>query len=61
MTPTQQQKRRRELYAMPVKELEKLYAKLSGHLVSEVRRDTATMTAPARYLVDQIVYAESRR
>lgn len=60
MTPTQQQKRRRELYAMPQRDLEKLYAKLSGHLLSEVRRDTMTLSSPIPFLVDVIVQREAR-
>ena len=61
MTPTQQQQRRRELYKLSQGELVKLYAKLSGHLVSEIRRDVLRMSNPLAYLVDVIVYAESRR
>lgn len=61
MTPTQQQQRRRELYKLSQNELVKIYAKLSGHLVSEIRRDVLSMTNPMGYLVDVIVYAESRQ
>lgn len=61
MTPKQQQQRRRELYKLSQAELVKLYAKLSGHLVSEVRRDVLSMSNPITYLVDVIVYAEARR
>jgi hypothetical protein len=61
MTPNQQQQRRRELYNMSRGELERLYAKLSGHLLSEVRNDFRHRPNETRSLVDLVVRLEAHR
>lgn len=61
-TPRQQQARRKVLHAMTTAELQKLYAKLSGHLLFEVRRAFQGLSDEGRQImVDSIVRRETER
>jgi hypothetical protein len=62
MSATAQQKRRRELHAMPIADLQKLYANRTGRLLFEVRKLTDGLSDGGRQiLVDAIVAGEARR
>jgi hypothetical protein len=61
MTPRQQQVRRRELHDLKTPELQKLYAKKSGHLLFEVKNMFRGLTDDGRQImVDSIIQRESR-
>lgn len=61
MTPRQQAVRRRELYELSPERLQQIYARLSGHLISEVRSDWPKADPRSkRALIDLIVGRESR-
>ena len=61
MTPRPAAVRRRELYDLSIDRLQAIYARLSGHLIGDVRADWPTSNPRSqRALVDMIVYAETR-
>lgn len=59
MTPRQQQARRRELHALSIADLRKLYARKTGHLLFEVKRMTAGLSDEGRQImVDSLIRRE---